>query len=686
MKTINLKKMFHLLGGIHFAIALITTVTLIVIAGTFIESKTESHRFASQMTYGNPFFSLLLWLFFINIAFAALRRWPFKKKHIPFLITHLGLLMILAGCLVKNYFGIQGSMSLIEGSGSNKIFQAESYAIRVEKRGSDHLAAEYLLNETYKEIFPELSIQLLDFSPHATEHYDFWFKGNQLIIHGLQPFRVQELKSANEELLISGKVRFHPLNPDPVKIIALRTAEVPEALSKISKDPELKPALVFIQDLKRNTYLNAISSQNDTFFSTFKDALPDPILVYSEGYGGYGIQWKLPASFYSNGSLDKEAAVLIDLKKQLREGVEKGTELAPPLKIFQNACWEVGVDFASAFIEYLHYWKKNGHWIFESGNLPKQMDRVLAVLPWINASKKDLQACIWMQSMVKNIEGDLFIYLKRKGWPLASALQNLRTCTGPCRPEEIPVLLEALFRQIYSAAEHLPETSLPSVNEYGGLFSLWLRLYGIHPETIIPDALQSNSNEKQPSLETVLEMPEIILEGPISVRHTPEKPLNKLEENLPRIRLGVSSGIQKEVISLIYDRNGMGLKWPTLNGQYLLRFQPHFQEIPYRLRLRNARQICYPGTSQPYSYECDLIITDKSGTQLERTISMNNVHETWDGFRFYLSGMAPAEEGTIKKVQIIVNHDPGKYYLTYPGAFFLSLGVVLLFWLRPYAK
>lgn len=65
------KQLFHFLGGIHFAIALIAITAITVIAGTFLESKTESHLLAARWTYEHPFFLLLLSLFFINILLCA---------------------------------------------------------------------------------------------------------------------------------------------------------------------------------------------------------------------------------------------------------------------------------------------------------------------------------------------------------------------------------------------------------------------------------------------------------------------------------------------------------------------------------------------------------------------------------------------------------------------------------------
>jgi cytochrome c biogenesis protein ResB len=126
-----------------------------------------------------------------------------------------------------------------------------------------------------------------------------------------------------------------------------------------------------------------------------------------------------------------------------------------------------------------------------------------------------------------------------------------------------------------------------------------------------------------------------------------------------------------------------GIKWPNSDGSHLFRFQPFFSSIPYDVQLRRARQVSYPNSTQPYSYECDLIVYDKRRqTTSEETLSMNHVYETWDGYRFYLASLSPSDESKAKMVQLVVNLDPAKYFLTYPGGFVLSLGMLLLFFRR----
>ena len=201
--------------------------------------------------------------------------------------------------------------------------------------------------------------------------------------------------------------------------------------------------------------------------------------------------------------------------------------------------------------------------------------------------------------------------------------------------------------------------------------------------------LSSIRNTPIANLEKQINAEKVCIECPITARRIGRPSEQKLEDNCPKATLSLSEKGKKEYITLSYDPFGTSLGWPALEGKYLLRFQPKFHAIPYRLRLREARQINYPNSFQPYSFESDLIISDllkPDAAPLEKTISMNHVHETWDGYRFYLSSIAPSTPGSVKKVQIVVNHDPAKYLLTYPGAVILSLGIILLFWLRPYSK
>lgn len=194
------RAVIRFLGGIPFALVLIATTALFTIAGTFIESSTGSHRYAALLTYGSPLFSLLLWGFFLNILISALRRYPFKRQHLPFLITHFGMLMVLAGVLVKSYFGVQGSMTLLEGSSSDELLLSGSYALSIESK-PDKETKFFIFDKNllrYSQLKPigtsdeSLSLTLLDSTPHSVEHIESWIKSGHLSLFGPPPTRFKK--------------------------------------------------------------------------------------------------------------------------------------------------------------------------------------------------------------------------------------------------------------------------------------------------------------------------------------------------------------------------------------------------------------------------------------------------------------------------------------------------------------
>lgn len=479
----SISALFRFIGGLPFALILIATTACFAIIGTILESISDSHRYAAYFTYSSPLFSLLLFGFFLNILISALRRYPFKRSHVPFLITHLGMLMVLGGTLVKIYFGTQGTMTILEGSASDVIYLPESYALSVESKTKSspqfyifhpHFARYSRLQPVDSLSAPlheQLKITLLDYTPNSYESVDSWIKQKRISIFGLPPFPVKQLGAA-DDLPASFQINL-PGSTEPWNLFAISSDDVIAFAQKIYQNVLADPAsTILIAQDQEDSYLFVMTKFGEIASTFHRQTNSERILAYDDGYLGYSV--------------------------------------------------------------------------------------------------------------------------------------------------------EAFF-----------------------------------PE---------------------LEAGRIQLESPLSLRHQVIPPSKKLENNIPCIALRFENDSKQETITLGYNAVGNGFKWPVLNGSFLVRFQPLVKEIPYRLRLRQARQINYAGTQQPYSFESDLIITDKaSGESVETSISMNNVYETWDGYRFYLSNISPSEKGAVKRVQIVVNRDPVKYFMTYPGAGLMVLGIFLLF-------
>lgn len=769
-----LLRIYHFLGSIFFAIFLLAVVALFVIAGTLVESKTESHRYAAYFTYNNPLFKALLWGFFINILISALRRWPFKKHHIPFLITHLGLLMILGGALIKSYYGLQGAMGIMEGSSSHTIFVPDTYAIYLEKKDPKNplkiVSESFPLERNWlgrhqsriptNAPFADVQLYLESYTPHAKEALDTWIS-TVGTINGLNPFQAYDWTDPSniDKLPVSTRVRLHHSQSDPWDLFAGITKNVPalaerayiqgmsitlsDAISqkiyfqglldaalkkpiafddmtistsldfdnstlivKIDKmnqpqkifsiplqgqdsvlisyqehtpiviDLKRVPALLFLKDTE-NTHVFAFDPHGRVFNATYPQDKLQSMIAYDRGFGGYAVQFKLPFPSYPNGRIEREKATYDQLAVQLQESLKSRPQLAPPLHMLKEACENAKVDFVSCCLTFLSSWDAGRTWLYpETMPLTQQLSEAIQALDWNKISASELQASLWAKALCDDLEPscrkgkNLITVLQERKWPLQSRLNTI--------PQNNYDQFSILAQQLFSIASQLPPLEMPqmqSVSTQARLLSAYLLAYGIHWRNLI---------KGMPHQEIAME--EVVLETTIKPRHQEEKPSKKLEENIPKIVLQIRRGSKLEKISLIYDPFGQGLKWPILNGEYVVRFQPQFIQIPYQVRLRQARQINYAHSTQPFSFESDLIFTDNKQHAIEKTISMNNVHETWEGHRFYLANISQPHEMAAKRVQIIVNYDPAKYWLTYPGSILLTIGIVLLFWLNPYKK
>lgn len=779
-----LRSLFRFLGGLYCAITLIALAALFVIAGTLLESATQSHLYAESWTYRNPLFIALLCGFFLNILLSALRRWPFQRRHIPFLITHLGLLMLLSGVFVKNLFGIQGNMLLIEGSGSNTLVLPHTFSLHLEERKQGSSASRHLAQLKLSDLekqkpqslqiqdFQDLKLQLFAYAAHTEIKHETWIKsskgGQKYVDLGMRQRQEiplqdrsnyqegQELQGVEHQFLEDGGATWQifavvSTNPSSmareifvqgteITLIDSQTGQLifqgdlkkalqepivweggqallelhwdslesPQIIARVQLKGELQEKIVIplsgdnalwaenvttpyfgktpsiALDLKRAPSLVLIDegdSKNlwtfDPYGRVFWQQLggkEESLYTYDGGFGGYAVQMKIPASASISSPKNEQEKAIALFEEQLRQSLADSSRLVPPISLFCNACYQTSLDPALMFVDFLRFWEKGHGWLYsEQIPLNDSLAAIFRVIDWSKVPKADCNGCKWTLQLFQGIEPslkrgeDVWTFLEQQRWPL---LPHLAEAMKEGSGDKTERLLTLLTQQIFAVADQLPEP--PEVDNdlmtQARLLSAYLRAYQIHGTTMFPKGGE-------------IPREGFLLECPLKPYYEIAEPQIKWEENQPLITLKAQQGRFVDWITLVYDRSGSGLKWPFLGGSYLARFQPETTKIPYRVRLRNARQINYANSGQPFSYESDLLITDlESGEVAEASLEMNHVYETWDGYRFYLANVTPSSETAAKRVHLVVNHDPAKYWLTYPGALLVALGIALLFW------
>jgi hypothetical protein len=105
---------FEFFASLKLAVVLLAVIIVAAIAGTVYESSFDA-KIARAYVYGAPWFNLWLVLLGANLACSALSRWPWRKHHLAFLITHLGIITLLIGSLIGRIWGIEGTITLFKG-------------------------------------------------------------------------------------------------------------------------------------------------------------------------------------------------------------------------------------------------------------------------------------------------------------------------------------------------------------------------------------------------------------------------------------------------------------------------------------------------------------------------------------------------------------------------------------------
>ncbi|MBI1917819.1 MAG: cytochrome c biogenesis protein ResB [Planctomycetes bacterium] len=106
-------RVFRLCASLQLAISLLSFFAACLALATFLESA-YSGQIARDLVYHTWWFALVLVFLAVNILCAALKKFPWKRHQIGFLITHAGLLVLVFGGLMTNLGGVEGKLLMID--------------------------------------------------------------------------------------------------------------------------------------------------------------------------------------------------------------------------------------------------------------------------------------------------------------------------------------------------------------------------------------------------------------------------------------------------------------------------------------------------------------------------------------------------------------------------------------------
>ena len=174
-----LDRAFRFFGSIKLAVPLLSTIIVILIWATFYESQVGSTT-VQQEIYKSPWFGSLMFLLAINLGSSALSRYPWRgARKIGFALTHLGLIVIIAGSAAVIHLGLEGMLLVRTDSGANNQIRLEGDLLEVINSEGEIEQSSIFIKQDGRvhpsslaglelETYAENAVQIVNFREGAT--------------------------------------------------------------------------------------------------------------------------------------------------------------------------------------------------------------------------------------------------------------------------------------------------------------------------------------------------------------------------------------------------------------------------------------------------------------------------------------------------------------------------------------
>ncbi|MDR3618899.1 MAG: cytochrome c biogenesis protein ResB [Paludisphaera borealis] len=123
---------YRFLASLKLAVISLMSLAAALAFATWFESNYGT-KAVQDYLYKSAAFAILLAFLATNILCAALIRYPWKKRQTGFVITHIGLLVLIAGSYVHFKSGDEGMVGMLEGEKRSEMLRTDAPVFRVRE-------------------------------------------------------------------------------------------------------------------------------------------------------------------------------------------------------------------------------------------------------------------------------------------------------------------------------------------------------------------------------------------------------------------------------------------------------------------------------------------------------------------------------------------------------------------------
>lgn len=111
-------RLFKSLSSVKLAISLLVLIAIVMIVATLLRNQAHARRYI----YHSWWFVSLLGLFCLNLIFCTVKRWSIRLRRLGTTVTHLGVLVMVAGAVISSLWSERGSVRLWPGDSTSVCF------------------------------------------------------------------------------------------------------------------------------------------------------------------------------------------------------------------------------------------------------------------------------------------------------------------------------------------------------------------------------------------------------------------------------------------------------------------------------------------------------------------------------------------------------------------------------------
>jgi hypothetical protein len=173
-----LAPVFHFLSSLKLAVVVLLSLAGSLAVGTILESLYDTPT-AQYYVYRSLWFHGVLALLGVNIFCSAMSRFPWKARHTPFLVAHIGILMMLFGSWVTEQYGLDGHMRITEGETSSLVEYDQNNLLIIDQNEVHSIPIQWIPSDVKFKPFTAASrgfnyeLKVDNFLSHADSQFSF---------------------------------------------------------------------------------------------------------------------------------------------------------------------------------------------------------------------------------------------------------------------------------------------------------------------------------------------------------------------------------------------------------------------------------------------------------------------------------------------------------------------------------